>query len=308
MLVIGLTCAVLSLPLILGWLPAQLFRGATSHAFQITFGSWWQEVSSFFRLTGDLLIYQLIGYQPSGWLWPWLPEWTLCLVGLVLIGLGALKARSWLLSLSLFSSFLLYYAMGRSGAYPYGGRYSLILVPMYWSLLSVGIGSVSRVSRALGVLILTLLLIVSTSAPAESQEDLRSVTEFWLSRRKPGEATYVYYGAVPGFGYQRQLAGDEDHFPPLWYIDCWSGNQAPHCAEDGVYYGRWIRSLTREEQLRSLQETLPQSADRLWLVLSHVHGDEGEALIAGFETDYCVVADHKAENARVVLFDLCRTP
>jgi hypothetical protein len=143
--------------------------------------------------------------------------------------------------------------------------------------------------------------LIAFLSPLEPQEDLRSVTRLWLASRRSDEPTYVYYGAVPGFRYQLNLAGPSEPVPALWYRRCWQGRAAAYCANNGVFYGRWIRPLTPEQKRQSVLETIGGSPERFWMVFSHIHPEEDETILAALQDTYRIVTRYTGENSALFL-------
>jgi 4-amino-4-deoxy-L-arabinose transferase-like glycosyltransferase len=334
LLVTGIGSIVLISPLIIAWLPHQ-FRGSlASRLSQLSFGSIGTEIGSFIDSSIDLLLFQMMGYQHQGWPWPGLPEWVVWLPFLLVLVAATTsesskiyfprprrssetygvwrrgtyfwtptKPRPNQLVIWLTVSFVFYYLIGRLGIYPFGARYSLILAPLLWPILAAGIVALQRLSRSAVVAALPLaaLLLVFVLSPREAPEDLRAILNCWLSLHQPGDNTYVYYGAAPGFRYQLELRRPATPVPPLWYTACWRGEQAAYCRQDDIIYGRWLRALEPEQKKESILESLPASSTRLWLIFSHVHQGEDEAILSALAEDYTTVTHCQAENAATVL-------
>jgi hypothetical protein len=91
----------------------------------------------------------------------------------------------------------------------------------------------------------------------------------------------VYYGAAPAFAYYLQRYPDTRvSLPPTWSLSCWHDESPPDfCRDDNIYYGRWFRSLTPEEMVRSFAKTFVMKPTELWIVASHVHGSESADII-----------------------------
>lgn len=311
--VAGGLSALLILPLVLAWLPEQLFRGNTTAAFQFSIDSWQTEWLRFITQVKGLFVFQLLGYQTNGWPWPALGEWIIWLPVAFVLLICALRYRLRAPLLWLVTAVLFYYAVGRLGAYPFGGRYSLILAPLFWSCLAAGIagllapqhvGAGQRLMRSLlAGTALALFVAFAFLAPVEAQQDLRSVSQLWLAHRQVDEATYVYYGAVPGFRYQLELAGSAEPAPPLWYRHCWLGEPAPYCAEAGVLYGRWLRQLTPEEKRAAILAAIGPATNRFWIVFSHVYPGEDETILNSLQDTYQIVTRYTTVNAALVLLE-----
>jgi 4-amino-4-deoxy-L-arabinose transferase-like glycosyltransferase len=286
LVIVGSVCGASVIPLAVAWLPDQFLRGPTATAFQFSIGTYQEELHRFLIQTRDFLTYQFLGYQPGGWPWPQIREWVIWLPSVWLILVSAIRYKLRLPVVWFAIGLLAYYFVGRLGAYPFGSRYSLILSFLFWSCLAAGIAALLSLSRplslrnALAFSFLGLFVTVSLLSPVEPQEDLRSVTRFWLSERQVGEPTYVYYGAVPGFRYQMELAGVTETVPSLWYRHCLLGTPVSYCSSNGVFYGRGIRDLLPEQKKQAVLEAIGDSKDRFWIIFSHIYPREEDG------TDY----------------------
>jgi hypothetical protein len=327
LVIAGSVYSILVVPLAVGWLPDQMFRGPTTMAFQFSVGPYQEELQRFFTQIKDVLIYQFMGYQPNGWPWPELREWVIWLPSVFLI-LTGVRYKPRLPIVWFIVVLLIYYLVGRLGAYPFGGRYSLILSSLFWSCTAAGIVNLlslntllslwvttqpkrffsgnctfTHLRNILGLLFLGLIVLVAFLSPVEPQEDLRSVSQLWLSLRQSGEPTYVYYGAVPGFRYQLDIVGTSEVVPSVWYIHCWQGKTTPYCSNNGIFYGQWIRALAPEQKKQAVLETMGGSPDRFWMVFSHIYPEEDETILAVLEDTYHIVMSYSAENSALILLE-----
>lgn len=299
----GNVYGTLTIPLVIGWLPVQMFRGPTANAFQFTLMSYQEEIQRFITQSKDILVYQLMGYQPNGWPWPSVGQWVVWLPLVLILAISTIRYKFHLLIVWLLASFLTYYCVGRLGLYPFGGRYSLIIATIFWICVAAGVASLLSLSswrKLLGLSLLLWIISVAFLSPIEPQEDLRSVTRLWLSLWKPGETTYVYYGAVPGFRYQLELLGISEKVPPLWYLDCWQGKTANYCSNNGIFYGRWFRHLSPEQKKNIIFEAIG-SPDLFWMIFSHIHHKENESVLSALEGTYAVTMSYFAENSALFL-------
>jgi hypothetical protein len=124
---------------------------------------------------------------------------------------------------------------------------------------------------------------MSLSALPQTPGGERLVASYWQRYRTAEEPTYVYYGAVPTFGYytrQKDIpvnVGQPDTLT-LWYGACWEGyNSCPH--RDGVFYGTWFRGQESALQVSAMQHTLGDWPQRLWLIFSHTYKDEDRRIL-----------------------------
>ena len=134
-------------------------------------------------------------------------------------------------------------------------------------------------------------------------EDMAAIVQFWHEQRRPGDLTYIYYGAAPAFRYYVRTGHLEPAtpLPPTWLQSCWAGAAASFCRENEVFYGSWIRSLPVEDKLRSLEETLGEWPPRLWLIFAHVVADEDRQLLTHLPASYQVEAELRAVGAGAYL-------
>ncbi len=312
LIIAGSVCSILIIPLAFGWMPDQMFRfsgTANRMAFLYSVGPYQEELQRFFTQTKALLIYQFMGYQPNGWPWPALHEWVIWLPAVFLL-LTSVRYKLRLPLVWFVVGLLIYYFIGRLGAYPFGGvRHSLILASLFWSCTAAGIANLLSLNTLLslrnisGLSLLCLIVLVARLSPIEPQEDLRSVSQLWLSLRQPDEATYVYYGAVPGFRYQLEVAGTSEVVPPTWYKHCWQGITASYCSNNGIFYGRWIRQLTPEQKKQAVLDAIVDSPDRFWMVFSHIYPGEDKLILAALEDIYRIGMNYSGENSALVLLE-----
>lgn len=298
---------VLILPLIVFWVPDQLFRGPTQNAFQVTLNPLLTEVTTFLTRTKFLLAYQLTGFilDPSPWVKLKQPAWLLILIALFFCVIGLRKTKKHLfLIMWLLVATAVYYAVWRLGAYPYGGtRHALILTPLLILCVAIGIAAMWQLRHWLGVIMIVGVMSIALLAPQEPAEDLRTVTAQFLTKREENTPTYVYYGAVPGFRYQLQLQTDvEEEIPAIWYRDCWAGAANSFCAEDNIFYGRWLRQLSPEAQKAEILSIItPPSPEQFWLIFSHSSNEARDTLLSQFEGTYERVDAIEATGASAYL-------
>ncbi|MCD6284850.1 MAG: hypothetical protein J7M39_02925, partial [Anaerolineae bacterium] len=84
---------------------------------------------------------------------------------------------------------------------------------------------------------------------------------------------------------------------------CWRGEATMDCVSDDIIYGRWIRSRSVDEKKQSIMSSIGGSPDRLWLVFSHIHQDEHDAIVSVLSVNYLTLVDFEAENARAILLE-----
>lgn len=248
-----------------------------------------------------------MGNQLNGWPWPGIPTWVIWgpVTGVLAVALAKSRSiTSWPVLLA--GVWLTYYLISRSGIYFFWPtRHSLLLTPLLMAAAAVGIVAICRWSRVTGLASLTFIVMVCLLAPREGQQNNRGVAQYWLSRRQPGETTYIYYGAAPGFRYQLDLAAGSpsENVPPLWYWECYAGEAAPYCLENDIFYGRWIRQLSPQEKRESVLQTIGFVPERLWLVFSHVHKTENEDMLNVLTADYDIVDKYEVEHGLAYLLE-----
>ncbi len=296
----------LALPLLLFWLPQQLFRGPTSNAFRISLNSFAAEANSFFVKTKNLLAYQFTGYiaDPAPWLVLTQFAWVLLLLLLVLSLYSLTKSINHAYIINwLLVAWVLYYVAGRIGAYPYGGsRHALILTPLLLLTAAIGIAVLWRAQRLLSVVVAVAFILVAAIAPREQPQDLRVVVNQYLVKRQEAVPTYVYYSAVPGFRYQMQLSeGMAEDLPGIWYRGCWAGESHLYCSEDGIFYGRWMRALPANEKFAEILAALPPSTSEFWIVFSHVTSAEQHEVLTVLQEMYNIQDMIEATGASAYL-------
>jgi hypothetical protein len=313
-------------PLALFFLPHQLLRGPTAAAGQPSFAAPWAELQHFIEATQTLLAFQF-----TGWPWTSLPAWlsaTAILFALTCAAVYAATERNArLLCIALGTTIAGYYLVSRWNLFPYGYRYGLILTPLLLPAIGVGIASLWMRRRQssglalLGALLLCALVGVEmlslphqgirrlTSAAAVSyswpeEEELRPLAAYWLGHRKPGQITYVYYGAVPGFRYYLGLLGADRSSPPAsWFLDCWRSSAPGYCQSGDVYFGRSLRAIAPADKVRIVTEQLPANFAGGWLIFSHVVADEQASILRGLADEYTIVEQKEAPGAALFLLE-----
>ena len=313
-------------PLALFFLPHQLLRGPTAAAGQAAFAAPWAEVQNFLEATQSLLAFQL-----TGWPWTQLPVWLPATAMLFLLFVAAVCAATdktvRLLCLALGATVAGYYLVSRWNFFPYGYRYGLILIPLLLPAAGVGAAALLRQGRqraglALvgGLLLFGLLGMEIVSLPHQGvrnvasaatvsyrwpeEEELRPLAAYWLERRKPGQITYVYYGAVPGFRYYlRRLGADPQPLPATWYLDCWRSSAPGYCQEDGIYFGRSLRAVAPADKGRAVTEQLPTNFTSGWFVFSHTVADEQALILHTLQDEYTIVEQKETPGAAIFLLE-----
>jgi uncharacterized membrane protein len=278
----GGLAVLLTAPLVLVVIPQQLGRlGSQPQPFNL---------SELLRISARILDFQFLTHYGLR-IWPidHFPLWPLTLLILIPIVVALAKTRSLTAPPALLAvTWLVYYLVGRTGAYFFDGtRHSLLLVPLIFLTLALGVVYLSRWRWWSGASLLTALMLLTLLFPRDTDQDLRTVRHFWLQNQQPGDATYVYYGARPGLEYQIDLARAQDRCPPSW---------GTACAPTNLYFGRWIRGSSLEEMTADVQQTIGDWPERLWLIFSHVHGQEDAQLVEALAPFYTVQVREIAEG------------
>jgi len=301
------------LPLILYYLPHQLRRGPTAEAFQpIAFESLSMEAARTW-----IHLKETLAFQFTGWPCTNVPAWLPVILVLLFVAVVARSQRR--LAIWFGAAWIAYTIMGRLRLFPFAFRYSIILAPLIVPLMACAIRTDTHWLRRLGTGLAFGLLgvICVVSLPNRSiyarmygdgkcvwpeTEDIGMVTRYWFSKRKPGQPTYVYYGAVPTFAYYYDhLSGRRPERPDLWYLDCWRNTDTGYCRTGDVFYGRWMRALPMEEKMASIAETMSGLPEEFWLVFAHVQGRESVAIAQMLQRDYVLVDRRGGSDAIAVL-------
>lgn len=298
-IIIGAVVLLLLLPLILIIIPQQLGRlGATTLPFSyVEFGR-----------TGVLML--LFHFASTlgvtAWPWPDLPRWLITLPAGLAIIISLLRTRKPVYPpVMLLVTAFVYFLISRTGAYFFAPtRHSLLLAPLLILTVAIGIAAAARWHRLAGIVLLLPLVLIPLWIPREPPEDLRTIAHYWQLNRQPEDATYVYYGAAPGFRYQLDVAaGSSSNLPINWYGQCFKGSPEPFCREDKMYYGTWTRDFSAEAHRLAVEEVVGGYPPRLWVIISHTTPEESATLIAGLEQAYQIVDEQRVSNAAAFLME-----
>jgi hypothetical protein len=202
---------------------------------------------------------------------------ALVIIGVIRIAMDKDPVKSvavWMLMTPIAITFIA--ALLRS--YPYvGGRHTIFLSPMIYLFVALGISFLSklRFGRYITMLLLVVLTFQGTRESAayilsEGPEPLRPIVRTLESSLVKSDLIYVYYGALPGFAYY------------------FRGNNQP-----------WIEGSTdfrNPDKYRRELDRLLAEKRRVWIVLSHVYGLEGDALLGYVATQQKIVKLVHREN------------
>ena len=304
-------------PLLISYLPTQLARvmesgGAGSATpdeaagFMAIVHRKWQMAS------------ELIAFQFTGWPHTHIPSGVI--VAPVLLMMFVAIRRSWRLIVWFAVAINLYAAADAIGVFPLGYRWGVILTPLIICAIATGLVAPGRkwMQWAMVAVFAALVATCVVSLPNRTlrdrvyadpagtwpeTEDMRVVANYWMQHRTPDQPTYVYYGAAPAFAYYTREFAPREGLPSTWHFACWHDADPPaFCSDHGVYYGRWIRRLEKEDKVASAFTTLEGRPDSFWIVFGHlVPGDDRE-MIDGFKYQgYHLEAAVNAVNASACL-------
>lgn len=313
-IVSGGICAALGGALLTYYLPVQVKR--TSSLVAAPLVSVCKEFALLIQSVGQTFSYNLIGWPLSG-----VPKWV-GIVALASIGLSAItvlrrlprKPFCWLAA-----AYGVYFCLVRIGLYVgYGLRYGLIFTPLFVLATVTVIEGLWRFRSAF-IAVTLLCLVVGIQAYAlpnptfsqwlrgepswQPREQMHKVFAYWQDHRRKDESTFVYYGAVPAFQYYLQVHGVDSvgrHPTPRPY-ECSVQRATEVCVENKLFFSPWIRGLSPEEMIQSMEEVLGSRPRRLWLIFSHVHGDEEKVMVQHLEGYYQVKRYHSAGHAAAYL-------
>lgn len=297
-LLVGGVVFLSGLPLLFGLIPQQLDRlvrqalptGITD------FGRITALIGRFFLLSNDAV---------SLWPWPSLPPWLLTLLLILLLSTAVFRVKTAIDPLPLLAFTLVgYFLIGRSGVYFFvPGRHALFLLPLFAVVLSQGVETLDNLPgrwRWVSWVAVGLLCIVSLAAPRDGQEDLRSAVSYWIINDGPTQPTFVYYGAVPAFRYQANLQTGSMDSGWGWYPNCLGSEEHPNCRQQSIVYSRWLRGGKQDELVEAAIGSWSAPPATLWLVFSHVHPGEDDALKEALSESYKIVEQEVYEGAAVM--------
>jgi uncharacterized membrane protein len=303
--------AVAIVPLLVYFLPHQLHRGPTAHAFQAAaigpFGDLLRDVGNSLKMT--------FGFQLTGWPCTLAPGWLTVVLFVALLVLAARQQRR--LVVWFAATWLVYAALGWLHLFPIGFRHSNILTALIVPVAACAIPTRgSAAYRAGGVAVFAAVgILCLVSLPARSvrervakasqctwpeTEDIAKVARYWMEHRTPEQKTYVYYGAAPAFAYYVEALGIEHTSRPAdWFGYCWRGEGSPWCASGNIYYGEWLRTMSPEDKVASILTTLGGTPDEFWFVFAHAQEGEnvtiGKLLLERYQpVDYLTASDASA--------------
>jgi len=303
---IGIALAVLPLALMLFLF--QQTRGPGGGRIGASFSTFPIELMNTVEISKRFVQFHLVGWE-GRLRWSTIPEWAkwlpaviaciAALIGSINSGPALRRLIAWFIT-----GFGFYWVAGRFFAYPFGGvRHSLIMAPLLLLMIALGVKSVWRIHWLPGSLLLVWITALGLLTLPVSQEDIRSVARYLQKHRATNEPIYVYYGAVPAFGYAygQDISVFVGEPRNLWYNVCWRGDPAcPH--RDAIFYGKWIRDKDPGTQIADIEQVLGVWPARLWLVFSHIHKDEDQRMTAQLilEKGFSITDSYRTEGAVVM--------
>lgn len=158
--------------------------------------------------------------------------------------------------------------------YPYGGiRQCLFVAPVLCLLASEGIVQVANriTGRASSLVFAAIVCVVVVSGalqirllkPYAEVEDIQQVLHSLQSHIEPGDAVYIYSGAV-------------------FAVDYYVKERDP-----SYMYGAYHRKAP-EKYIPEIQAGLDPGANRLWIVFSHIYRDEDRRILQDLSKDWNV--------------------
>lgn len=218
------------------------------------------------------------------------------LLDLCLKRVQANKPYLWLLLTPILTSML----ASALHLYPFTGRMVLFLVPNYLLLMAAGLDTITeRLERfklprwvlpTFGLVLIIPSFFSNRLYNAQSEE-IKPVLQYIQSHQQPGDAVFVYYGAQPAMAYY----ANRYRLPPLLAAE----------------YQTYVTGLDRRpyaDQTRQYVSQVLQSAshkyNRIWLVTTHLHGNEGPAYIALIKQQEVYLSSFRNKGAGAYLFRL----
>jgi hypothetical protein len=261
---------------------------------------------------------EVLAFQFTGWPYTRVPAVVPIAAALVLLALAARTRRRafvWLVA-----TWVVYAAADVAGVFPHGFRWGLILFPLLVPVLGAGFSAGTRTvrGRVVGTAAFAALVLAGVvSLPHRTvrervyadqtwawpeTEDMRVVVRYWDEHRTETQPTYVYYGAAPAFAYYTRAIVPREGLPPTWHLSCWHDGSLAFCHDRGVYYGRWLRNLTTDQQLNSVFNTLGERPRAFWIVFAHITPyDDRDMIAALLRRGYRIETAVQARDAAAFL-------
>jgi len=218
--------------------------------------------------------------------------------GLLLVGGASLARRRWPLLAAALAPLLLALAASSLQKYPFAERLLLFAVPLALLVLAEAVERLYQLARRLsapaGWLAAAALGAYLIGPPAllagrllktpPRGEDIKPVMAYLDQQRRPGDAIYVYYGALPAFEY----------YAPFY----------------GIGRGQFVPGNDNETDPNQYQIDLGGLAGqpRVWIVFSHICPNcavnEEAEYVADLDQMGVRLAEARAEAASAYLYDL----
>jgi len=203
------------------------------------------------------------------------------------------RAQLWLLAAPILTTLL----ASALHLYPYMGRLVLFLVPNYLLLMASGLDVIQeRVKLPAVVLpILGLALIVPSLFCSKlycvQSEEIKPVLSYIQAHKQADDVVLVYYGAQPALAYY----ASRYQLPPVL-----SGEY------DAYVTGmdRRNRPEERHEFVTRLLNTAGQHYRRLWLLTTHLHGNEGREYIQQLNTSAHLLTSYRYKGGGTYLYQI----
>jgi len=219
-------------------------------------------------------------------------------VGLLLVGSASLAWRRWPLLAAALAPLLLALAASGFQKYPFAERLLLFAVPLALLVLAEAVERLYRLARQLsapaGWLAAAVLGAYLIGPPAllagrllqtpPRGEDIKPLMVYLDQQRRPGDAIYVYYGALPAFEY----------YAPFY----------------GIGAGQFVPGNDNRTDPNQYRIDLGGLAGqpRVWIVFSHIcptcRVNEEAEYVADLDQMGLRLAEVRAEAASAYLYDL----
>ncbi len=270
----------------------------------------------------------LIAFQFSGWPYTHVQAWVPIVCWFALAPFALVSQRRWIVWF--VATWIVYGVASLFEIFPFGFRWGLIMLPQVVAVAGLGFAAAAH-SRwwrlPVAVVYAGLVLVSAMSLPNLTMrnwidkgrklnwpetEDLRPVVAYWYEKSFDTQATYVFYGAAPAFAYYAQrYEATRNDLPPTWNLHCWHDENPPdYCRSKNIFYGSWLRRFPAPaDRVMSIFSTMAGKPQELWIVFSHVHGNESVDIVQRMQANGYQVADvTEARAAAAVLLRLPSSP
>ena len=318
-----ISCAYLAafLPLVIYFLPQQLFRGNTRLAFNLTLAPLLTELLSGLRATQEVL-----AFYWAGWPWSPLPAWLpAALVAVTLgfaLGFCVTRVQRRLLAW-LFINWATYFLLGKLNLFPYTYRYSIILIPLLFPAIAMGLAATLRrkyLMVASLAIIGALFTIAIISLPnyawrafffpdnrwdwPEGRPAYRTLISEWENQRQERDLTLVYYRITPTFAYYwGKLGGPVANLSPSWFVTCWNRSRpGGECIQDHVILQNSLRDMDGERKKQAILASIPPRTKTLWLLMMYIHDQDEAIYLDALGNDFQIVSEKRINQDILIKF------